>query len=398
MSLINYNNNTENNQLKQSSRKYFNHLTEQQRKNIERYLSMGYSKAQIAKELGVHRSTIAREIERGLWNYKTDANGRQYKYQSDVGQSRASQNKRSSKRKPILNSESPFITLIRKIVKNFYISLFHAHCIIKEITQQDEKFKDFKMVSVTTLYKYADKGILKLKNIYFPYGLKIKHKSASKEAKSIQKGENISNRPEEANNRSEFGHWEGDTVVGPKKGSKACLLTLVERMTRAVIAIKLPDKTCASVKAAFDMLELKLGKQLFKSLFKTVTFDNGTEFLHFQELERSTFSDEKRFDAFYADAYSSWERGSNENANRWLRRYFPKGTDFDLVTQGEINVALGKINYIKRRKLKNRSSGELLNELNLPILESLEITNPFLNIKSIINLHLTNNCDITIIR
>ena len=82
-----------------------------------------------------------------------------------------------------------------------------------------------------------------LKKQAFPYGLKTKGQNKTKEAKMIQKGDNIALRPEEANNRSEFGHWEGDLVLGSKKGSKECLLTLVERQTRAFIALKIKDKT-----------------------------------------------------------------------------------------------------------------------------------------------------------
>lgn len=388
MSLINYTIKTKDNQLKYVSRRNFTHLTKQQRENIASYFELGYSKTKIAKLVGVHRTTIVRELKRGTFRYKVDTNGSHYRYEPEYAQYKANDNLKKSKRKPIHSSESPFIKLITKLVNTLNCSILAAHSFIVRHRNEIEVLKDQSIVSVPTLYKYAHKGILKLKKQAFPYGLKTKGQNKTKEAKMIQKGDNIALRPEEANNRSEFGHWEGDLVLGSKKGSKECLLTLVERQTRAFIALKIKDKTNESVQNAFDQLERKLGQQLFKLIIKTITFDNGKEFVRFNELERSIFGSEKRFKVYYANPYHSWERGSNENSNRWIRRYFPKGTDFSKITQGEINKAISKINYTIRRKLNFKSSAELLNELNIPLLDLLDIKNPYYKLKLILGFSL----------
>ena len=101
-------------------------------------------------------------------------------------------------------------------------------------------------------------------------------------------------------------------------------------------------------------------------------------------MERSIDSESKRFNAFFANAYHSWERGTNEVSNRWIRRFFPKGTDFSLVTQDEINEAISRINFTKRKLLNNQSSSALLDELKIPLLDILGIFNPFQNVKKIL--------------
>ena len=148
-------------------------------------------------------------------------------------------------------------------------------------------------------------------------------KSKPRKAANNLKGESIDNRPAEANDRSEYGHWEMDLIVSCK-GGKGALLTLTERKTRQEIIARLPNKTQKSVKRALDRLERKYGND-FKQKFKTITTDNGSEFLNFKSLEMSCKRDEQRFKMYFAHPFSSWERGSNENANGIIRRFFPKG-------------------------------------------------------------------------
>ena len=139
----------------------------------------------------------------------------------------------------------------------------------------------------------------------------------------------ISTRPEEINQREEKGHWEIDLVVG-KDGSRPVLLTMVERSTRKPLLFKLPDKRAETVRKIFDVLERKMGKRQFRETFKTITTDNGSEFLEYDKLVKSVHGGE-RFRVYYCHSYSAWEKGSNENMNRMIRRWFPKGTDFSKV-------------------------------------------------------------------
>ena len=104
----------------------------------------------------------------------------------------------------------------------------------------------------------------------------------------------IEKRPKDILTRQEAGHWEGDTVYSGHNESRECLLTLVERETRLEVILKLHNRTAGAVRHAFDELERQLGSQLFRTLFRSITFDNGGEFSLVQELERSVFTNETR--------------------------------------------------------------------------------------------------------
>lgn len=205
-------------------------------------------------------------------------------------------------------------------------------------------------ISVKTLYNNIDSGEINVsrKDLLRKDGWK-QDKSKPRKAANNLKGESIDNRPIEANDRKEYGHWEMDLIVSCK-GGKGALLTLTERMTRQEIIIRLPDKTQRAVKRALDRLERRHGSK-FKEKFKTITTDNGSEFLDFEALERSCKSDTKRFKMYFAHPYSSWERGSNENANGIIRRFFPKGTDFNKISKAEIQVVEDWMNDYPRRIL-----------------------------------------------
>ncbi len=116
------------------------------------------------------------------------------------------------------------------------------------------------------------------------------------------------------------------------------------------MAFLLPDKRAASVRAVFDRLERKLGKRKFRETFRSITTDNGPEFLEYDLLTQSIYGG-KRFEVYYCHSYSAWEKGTNENHNRLLRRFFPKGTDFTKVSQRQIQEAVDWMNNYPRKVL-----------------------------------------------
>ena len=126
--------------------------------------------------------------------------------------------------------------------------------------------------------------------------------------------------------RTEYGHWEMDSVVGSRKRGSAALLVLSERKSREEIILKMKDKSQKSVISKLNKLERKYKKD-FKRKFKTITVDNGAEFLNHEMMESSVRNKEKRTEIYYAHPYSSWERGTNENTNKLIRRFIPKGVD-----------------------------------------------------------------------
>jgi len=166
----------------------------------------------------------------------------------------------------------------------------------------------------------------------------------------------IHQRPEEINNRSKFGHWEGDTVEG--RGHKDGVHTEVERVSRLIEGRK--------VKAIDSQSALDAQRQIFTSLpekaRRSTTLDNGKEtHLHFK------LRDDLDMATFHADPYSSWQRGTNEHGNGLLRYYFPKGTDFTKVTDDELQDVIWELNNRPRKILQYRTAQEVFNEhLNLP--------------------------------
>ncbi|MDO4356903.1 MAG: IS30 family transposase [Clostridia bacterium] len=209
---------------------------------------------------------------------------------------------------------------------------------------------------------YIEKGVfLRVTNKNLPRRGEKKGKYQRVRPARAPRGESIEKRPDEINHRSTFGHWEGDTIVG-KRGSKRTLLCFTERMTRKEIIIRLPDKTAASVVKAMDRLERKYGG-LFPKVFKTITFDNGSEFADCEGIERSAIrKGEKRTKVYYCHPYSAYERGSNENQNGIIRRPFPKGTSFDKVTLSQVAAVEDWINDYPRALFGYKSANDMFAE------------------------------------
>ena len=174
----------------------------------------------------------------------------------------------------------------------------------------------------------------------------------------------ISKRPKVANERTEVGHWEMDTVYSGKECSSTCLLTLTERKTRTEIIRQIPDRTASSVKAEIDEFEREMGTDVFRGIFKSITPDNGAEFSDAQGLEKSMLADGSRTQLFFAHPYSSFERGTNENHNGIIRRFIPKGSDIAHWTQKSIREIQDWMNNYPRKILGGDSPmGELGKEL-----------------------------------
>ena len=157
----------------------------------------------------------------------------------------------------------------------------------------------------------------------------------------------ISERPPEVERRQSFGHWEGDTLVG--RDLHHCALTMVERKTGLGIINKMESRKAISVtKAATATISCR------EQEFKTITFDNGTEFHGYKELER-------RFPlrCYFATPYHSWERGSNENFNGLVRQYLPKGVSMRDVTQAQCDAIALKLNTRPRKRFGYRTPLEV---------------------------------------
>lgn len=161
----------------------------------------------------------------------------------------------------------------------------------------------------------------------------------------------IEQRPELVAARQRFGDWEGDTVEGAKGSGH--ITTHVERKSRYLVAAKLANKTAAKTAQAVTSAFRKIPTRLRH----TLTLDNGKEFAGFREIEKGT-----GLTVYFADPYSAWQRGTNENTNGLLRRYFPKGTDFSVITDKALAQAVRKLNHRPRKCLGYRTPHEVFME------------------------------------
>jgi IS30 family transposase len=140
-------------------------------------------------------------------------------------------------------------------------------------------------------------------------------------------------------------------------------MTLVERQTRKLIIRKLPDKKHSSVRRALNGIEREYGAAAFRKTFKTITADNGSEFLDVDGMQRSVLCNTARTRLFYAHPYSSWERGSNENTNRIIRRFIPKGSNIANFSRRQIKETEEWINNYPRKIIDFQSPQQLFQEI-----------------------------------
>jgi len=333
------------------------HLTEVERYKIETLLQEKMSPVEIAKRLGRNRRTIEREIQRGQVELLRSDLTTHTVYCAEVAQRKYKLS--ASNKGPALKIGHDH-RLAKHIEDKIKKEKYSPDAVIGEIKTKGLKFES--SICTKTLYNYIDKGIfanISNKDLPVKRNKKVrKYKKVKVSLKNI-KGTSIEERPDSVDDRQEYGHWEMDCVVGKKGGSGAALLVLSERKSRKEIIRKMPDKTQKSVLEALDGLEKKYGNR-FKEIFKTITVDNGVEFLDFKALERSLGNpDCKRVKIYYAHPYSAWERGTNENANKLIRRFIPKGTDISKISQADIRRIERWMNNYPRRIFGYRTPNEM---------------------------------------
>ena len=314
-----------------------------------------FSVRQIGKGRRRDRRTIERELARGLTRQLTTHLTEKIVYLADVGQRKHNENAANKGRGLKIGHDHKLAQYLeQKIGKDRW----SPDAAIGAIKTQGVKFTI--SLCTKTVYNMIDHGdFLNLTNKDLPVkkdGKKRSYKPVRKVALNNKAGRSIEQRPPEIETRAEYGHWEMDCVVG--KG-KACLLVLTERKHREELVIKLPAKTQACVIDALDTLERRY-RHRFEKKFKSITIDNGSEFLDMQGLEASTLKPgTKRTLCYYAHPYSAWERGSNENQNRLIRRFVPKGSNIDNLSKMDIKRIETWMNNYPRRILNYMSPAKL---------------------------------------
>ncbi len=318
-----------------TSQRKFQHLAREKRAQIEILLRQGMPKVKIARAVGISRSTLYHELSRGTVE-QIDTNLRKYqRYFWDAGQRVYEENRKNSRPPMKIMKAYDFVRYAEKQILENKMS---PDALCGE-AKRSGRFRE--TVSTKTLYNYIDKCMLKVRNIDLP--LKVKRKSRTNKYKQNKRlfGMSIEERADEINNRTAFGHWEIDTIVG-KKESSSVLLALDERVTRKRHLVKIPSRSSDAVRLGLEKIA-KLYGESFESVFKSVTSDNGSEFVDLgRYLPKST-------KVYYAHPYSSYERGTNEKQNSLVRRFFPKGKSFDNITDEQVAFVECWINNLPRK-------------------------------------------------
>lgn len=302
----------------------YRQITSEQRYMLAALRMQGLRSSQIAVVLGCHRSTVSRELKRNC----SVSDGR---YRADKAQERAN-GRRSRSRRNQQFTTADFAQVDALLAQRWSPEQIAGRLAIESDIS----------ISHETIYRHVwrDKRFGGTLYTHLRCAQKRRRKGYGHyDSRGRLAGKrHISERPPSVDSRQEFGHWEIDTVMG--RGSKDCILSLVERKTGLVIIGKLPDRTTASVNARALSI---IGPR--RDLFETITADNGTEFHDYAAIERRTRA---RF--YFATPYHSWERGTNENTNGLIRQYLPKGSSMASLTQRQCSEIAHQLNTRPRKR------------------------------------------------
>lgn len=343
---------------------HYRHLTLDDRIELELRHKQGESNASIAARLGVHRSTISRELRRNSWQPEQDhANLRPYlrnkldtrdphdrMYLAGQAQIQADTRKQGS--------HLPYRMTHDRLV-DWVVTHLRRGWTPEEISGRlPVEFPDDTRMraSVETLYAWIYAPTQQHRGLwqYLARGQKKRRRKRGRRVHSerIKYRVSIHERPDEVHAREEFGHWESDSVVGAR-GSGG-IHTTVERKSRYYVGVKL------QAVAAEPTLEAQLGvyRPLPAHAVRSVTVDNGSEFAHHYQL-----ADTIGVPTYFCDPYSAYQRGTNEHFNGRLRKYLPKGTSFADLSQAELDEYVWEINNRPRRVLGWATPAEVFQEL-----------------------------------
>lgn len=316
-------------------------LTAEERETISRYLAKGWSLRRIAKELARAPSTVSREVKR---------NGGRERYRAVAAEARALQAARRPKTCKLAREPKLRRLVAGKLRKNW------SPVQISGWLRAKFSASSRMYVSHETIYRtlfIQARGALKkeLQTHLRSRRTMRRAKKATLKGKGrgqIRDAVSIRERPAEAEDRAVPGHWEGDLLVG-SGGTQ--IVTLVERASRFTMLARVETREAAIVAKALEKQIVKLPAQLRRSL----TWDRGLEMA-----EHASFTVATGVQVYFCDPQSPWQRGSNENTNRLLRQYFPKGTPLGDISQQRLNAVAKELNERPRKTLNFETPAERL--------------------------------------
>ena len=320
-------------------------LTLKERIVIETLLKENKSKTYIANQLDRNRSSIGREINNWIRkpSDKYDANLAHW-YAREINNNKRCQDKINTY--PRLK-----IFVYRGLLKGTTPELIAGQIKIKYPNDP------VMTISYEAIYQhiyrhrqsYLAKKLIKL--LPYHHHKRRNKRKFNKNTTRIKDQVSIDNRPEHIEQRLEVGHWEGDLMIGV--GQKSAIATLVERKTRYTIVMKIQNRKSKTVTKEFANSLNSLSK-IFR---KSMTYDNGIEMANHKWLANQT-----GINIYFAHPYSSWERGTNENTNGLIRRFFPKGTDFNKISLKQLKDAQNNLNDRPRKVLGFKTPNEKMND------------------------------------
>jgi transposase, IS30 family len=315
----------------------YQQLASEERYIISLLLKQGFNPSEVARQMGRHRSTICRELERNR------CRGIDRCYRPSRAQRRTDARRRRSRRNRHYTDKD--FAIVRRLLRKKWspeqiVGIIRLHKLMK------------RRMSHETIYQYIwrDKaaGGQLWRHLRQSSKQRRKRYNAYDSRGRLAGKRHISERPKGVEGRRNRQHLEIDTVIG--KGSKDCIVTIVERKSGYVMIGKLKDRTTRSLnKRSIKLLHRESAQ------FKTITADNGTEFHQYPEIESATNTT-----FYFATPHHSWERGTNENTNGLIRQYIPKGTSMKQLTQAQCDRIAKLLNTRPRKRHGFKTPEEIL--------------------------------------
>jgi transposase, IS30 family len=333
-----------------AERKRGQHLDAEERGAIQRLKKLGYSNRFIAREVNCSPSTVGYELKRGTPAYS--GRGRRPGYSAKRGAAVYRANRLRCRRHKKHDLNTAFVRWMASMLREHRWSF--DTCVGR--ARRLNLFPAATIPCAKTLYNWLWSGRLPLTLFELPEVLSRRQHGKPRISKRLN-GKSIDDRPAIVSERTQFGHWESDTVLGKKEKGEPAVFSIVEMTTGTYLSLRIEEKTTNGVAAAMEQLREEFGSQ-FSQVFRTITTDNGNEFAAFSAFE------EYGTKVFFAHPYSAWERPVNERSNRLLRRFIPKGKSIHSYTAEQIMMFSDEINSMPRKRLAYCTPEELF-ELQL---------------------------------
>lgn len=330
------------------------YLTERERYQIEALYRQGVKVSQIADILGHCRATIYNELKRGMTVLLKSDLTEYETYCADVAQNKAIYNATNKGRDLKIGNDYEYAKYVAELLRD---KKYSPYAVIQHIQNDHLEFKT-EIFSKNTLYSYIKMGLfdgVTMDSLPCPRKTAGRGKIVRRVALNNKVCQSIEDRDKSVLDRENIGHWEMDTVVSGKNG-KGALLVLTERKTRYEEIYFLGSRTTEEVCKCLDNIESVIGREAFQEKYKTITCDNGVEFLNSSGIEKSIIDDSNRTFLYYCHPYCSFERGSNENNNRLIRRFIPKGSDISQYSAECVNFIQSWMNNYPRKLLGGKTA------------------------------------------